>query len=176
MLFDILRNIYTAYFKSNDDLAIDGLNKITKKIYSESHPVDICVNFCKFTFENECFMKHGLIMEEESPSSKNEVMISAIYCLQVIRNPNNMKENPQNLPKDTFEFSKTIASRAYELSALIVSREELSKILLKPLNEVQSIYSEKKKMHLDKWQEYLESNLDTEALAVGFLKQDSSKK
>lgn len=166
----LLKNIYTAYFKHKDELAIDGLKNLTKTIYSESHPVDICVNFCKFCLENDCFIKHGLIMEEESPSSKNEVMISAIYCLQLIRNPKDMQENPQNLEKDAFELIKAIASRSYELSALIVSREDLSKLLLKPLNEVESIYAEKKKMHQDKWKEYLETNLDTEALALGFLK------
>lgn len=170
MLFDILRNIYTAYFKSKDDLAIDGLNKITKKIYSESHPVDICVNFCKFTLENECFLNHGLIMEEESPSSKNEVMISAIYCLQLIRNPNDMKENPENLEEGAFELLKTMASRSYELSAVILSREELAEILLKPMNEVQSMYADKKKIHQDMWRDYVVSNLDTEALAIGMLK------
>ncbi len=109
-------------------------------------------------------------MEEESPSSKNEVMLSAIYCLQLIRNPIDMKENPENLEKDTFELVKIIASRSYELSAVIVSREELAEILLKPMNEVQSIYSKKKKMHQDKWEDYVSSNLDTEALAYGMLK------
>ncbi|HQT20999.1 MAG: hypothetical protein B7Y05_08200 [Polynucleobacter sp. 24-46-87] len=170
MLLTTLKNIYSAYFKSKDRIAIDGLNKLTKKIYSESHPVNICFNFCEFTLENECYLKHGLIMEEESPSSKNEVMLSAIYCLQLIRNPIDMKENPENLEKDTFELVKIIASRSYELSAVIVSREELAEILLKPMNEVQSIYSKKKKMHQDKWEDYVSSNLDTEALAYGMLK------
>jgi hypothetical protein len=109
-------------------------------------------------------------MEDESPSSKKEEMISAIYCLQLIRNPKDMKENPENLEEGAFELIKIAASGSYELAAVIVSREELSEILLKTIDEVSSIYADKKKIHQDRWRDYVASNLDTEVLAIGMLK------
>jgi hypothetical protein len=46
----------------------------------------------------------------------------------------------------------------------------MSEILLKTMNEVGSIYADKKKIHKDMWREYVASNLDSEALALGMLK------
>lgn len=162
MLLEIIRNIHTAYFKSKDKILADKLKELTEEIYTESHPVQVCVDFSKFTLENDLYLRAGIISETESPSSKLKTMFSAIYCLHTIK-------NPVDLTEQELRLVKAAAHRSYVVAANIVTAEELKELLTKTVDEINDIYTEKVKMHEDAWERFLESDVDTEELAKKML-------
>lgn len=162
MFLEIIRNIYIAYFKSKDKMLADRLKELTNEIYTESHPVQICVDFSKFTLENDLYLKAGIISEIESPSSKLKTMFSAIYCLHTIK-------NPVDLSEQELQLLKAAAHRSYVVAANIVTAEELKELLTKTLDEINNIYAEKVKIHEEAWERFLESDVDTKALAEKML-------